>query len=86
MKNVIDRMNISVVSFVKVQHSPLLVEKILLAKNYLHVMKRILYDTGPRVVARWSRERILKLSYSVLVKRPHNPLKMKKISLSQNVF
>ena len=55
-------------------------EKFLLAKNDLHVMKRILYDTGPRVVARWSRERILKLSKSVLVKRPPTPLKMEKKS------
>ena len=38
-------------------------------------MKRILYDTGPRVVARWSRERILKLSNLVLVKRPPTPPK-----------
>ena len=33
-------------------------------------MKRILYDTGPRVIARWSRERVSKLRISVLVKRP----------------
>ena len=39
-----------------------------LAKNNLHVMKRILYDTGPRVYARWSCERILKLSNSALMK------------------
>ena len=50
-------------------------EKILLAKNDLDVKKRILYDTGRRVVARWSRERILKLSNSFLVKRPPHPPK-----------
>ena len=32
-------------------------EKKLLAKNDLHVMKRILYDTGRRTVARWSHKR-----------------------------
>ena len=32
---------------------PLLVEKFLSAKNDLHVMKRILYDMGPQVVAKW---------------------------------
>ena len=41
-------------------------------------MKQILYDTGPRVVARWSRERILKLSNSFLVERPPIPLKIEK--------
>ena len=35
----------------------ILVEKILLAKNDLHVMKRILYDTGRRTVARWPYKR-----------------------------
>ena len=54
---------------------PPLVEKSLLAKNDLHVMKRILYNTGPRVVARWLRERVSKLRNSVLVKRPPTPLK-----------
>ena len=47
----------------------------LLAKNDLHVMKRILYDTGPQVVARWLCERVSKLRNSVLAKRPHT-LKM----------
>ena len=41
-------------------------------------MKRIMYDTGPRVVARWSRERTLKLSKLVLVKRPATPPKNEK--------
>ena len=54
------------------------VENLTKGKNDLHAMKRILYDTGPQVVARWSRERILKLSNSVLVKRPPTPLKMEK--------
>ena len=54
----------------------LLVKKKLLAKKDLHVMKRILYDTCPRLVARWSRERVPKLRYLVLVK------KWKKIRLS----
>ena len=43
-------------------------KKILLAKNDLHVMKRILYDTGPRVVARWSRR-----EFSSGEKTPHPP-------------
>ena len=49
---------------------PPLVEKSLLAKNDLHVVKRILYNMGPRVVARWLRERVSKLRNSVLVNRP----------------
>ena len=69
--------------FHKGSDPPLLVEQFLLAKNDLHVMKQILYDMGPQVVVRWSLERILKLSKSVLVKRPPTPPKNgKKISLS----
>ena len=49
---------------------PPLVEKILLAKNDLHTMKRILYDTGPVVVARWPLKRVFKRRHSFLVKRP----------------
>ena len=52
---------------------PLLVKKNLLAKNDLHAMKRI--HIGPRVVARWLPERVLKLKNSVLVKRPTTLLK-----------
>ena len=52
---------------------PPLVEKVSLAKNDLHAMKRILYDMGPQVEARWPRERVLKLSQSLLVKRPFPP-------------
>ena len=33
------------------------VKKILLAKNDLHVVKRILYDTSRRTVARWPHKR-----------------------------
>ena len=40
-------------------------------------MKRILYDKNPRVVARWSRERILKSSNSVLVKMEKNKFVLK---------
>ena len=36
---------------------PPLVEKILLAKNDLHVVKRILYDTGRWTVVRWPHKR-----------------------------
>ena len=32
-------------------------KKFLLAKNDLHVMKQILYDTGRRTVARWPHKR-----------------------------
>ena len=49
---------------------PTFLEKKILAKNNLHVMKRIPYDTGPLVVARWPLERVLKLRNSVIVKRP----------------
>ena len=41
-----------------------------MAKIDLHAMKRIMYETGPRVVARWLLERVLKLKKSVLMKRP----------------
>ena len=41
-------------------------------------MKRILYDMGLWVVSRWPLERVLKLSHSLLVKRPPTPLKMEK--------
>ena len=37
--------------------APPLIEKILLAKIDLHVMKRILYDTGWETVARWPHKR-----------------------------
>ena len=46
-----------------------------MAKNDLHAMKRILYDMGPWVVSRWPLERVLKLSHSLLVKRPPTPPK-----------
>ena len=49
---------------------PISEKKHLLAKNDLHLMKQILYDTtGPPVVTRWPLERVLKLRNSVLVKR-----------------
>ena len=47
-------------------------------KNDLHTMKRILYDTGPGVVARWPLKRVFKRRHSFLVKRPPTPLKMEK--------
>ena len=47
---------------------PTFLEKKLLAKN---VMKRIPYDTGLLVVARWPLERVLKLGNSGIEKRPH---------------
>ena len=37
--------------------TPALSGKIFLAKNDLHVVKRILYDTGRRTVARWPHKR-----------------------------
>ena len=39
---------------------PLVVEIKLLAKNDLHIMKQILYDTGSRKVARWLLKRVFK--------------------------
>ena len=36
-------------------------KKILLAKNDLHAVKRILYDTGRQTVARWPHKRRQKL-------------------------
>ena len=55
---------------------PPFLEKKLLARNDLHVMKQIPYDTGPLVVARWPLERVLKLRKPVILKRP--PLQMGK--------
>ena len=43
-----------------------------------------LYDMGVRVVSRWPLKRVLKLSHSILVKRPPIPLKMEKKSFSYN--
>ena len=46
----------------------------LVEKNYwLKIIYIILFDAGPRVVARWPLERALKLRFSYLVIRPHLP-------------
>ena len=42
-------------------HPPPLMEKIKKMKNYLHAMKRILYDTGNLRGVRWLLQRGLKL-------------------------
>ena len=53
----------------KVSKLKKVVENLTKGKNDLHAMKRILYDTGPQVVARWLLERVLKMSHSFLVIR-----------------
>ena len=49
------------VNFLKLNTPALSGKKFLLAKNDLHVMKRILYDTGRRTVVRWPHKRRQKL-------------------------
>ena len=51
---------------------PLMEKKILLAKIDLQVVKRILYDTGRRVVARWSSVEAEKFSSG---EKTHHPPK-----------
>ena len=45
-------------------HPPSPLVEFLWAKNDLHVMEQILYDTGWRTVAKWPRKRTQKLEVS----------------------
>ena len=53
-------------------------KKILLAKNDLHVVKRILYDTGRRTVVRWPHKRRQKLEVVSYGEMTPDPPKIEK--------